>query len=182
MKKIKLAFVNVMDSYSGGEIVLQRLIRNLDKTEFDILVYTKDTKFVETLNCEKCEIVTFNTQYQMRLKRGLLSLSQAIKNLFISGKYMYQLRYRHKVDLVHSNSLTSNIYFAIWAKIFGVKFIAHSHEIRDGRLYKIIHKYIEFCSDRIITVSNAVKNNWLDHGVDKNKIITVYNGLDDDFF
>lgn len=182
MKKKKLAFVNVMDSYSGGEIVLQRLIRNLDKKQFDIVVYTKDTKFVETLNCEACEVVAFNTQYQMRLKRGVGSLLQAIKNLFVSGKYMYQLKYKHEVDLVHSNSLTSNIYFAVWAKIFRVKFIAHSHEIRDGVLFKIIHKYIEFCSNKIITVSNAVKDNWLEHGVDKNKIITVYNGLDSDFF
>ncbi|BFU78248.1 hypothetical protein ALC152_14630 [Arcobacter sp. 15-2] len=182
MKKIKLAFVNVMDSYSGGEIVLQRLIRNLDKNEFDIVVYTKDTKFVETLNCKECEVIVFNTQYQMRLKRGFRSLIQAIKNLFVSSKYMYQLKYKHEVDLVHSNSLTSNIYFAVWAKVFRVKFIAHSHEIRDGVLFKIIHKYIEFCSDRIITVSNAVRYNWLEHGVHKNKIITVYNGLDNDFF
>ena len=142
--KIKIVYINVMDSYSGGEIVLQRLIRNLDKNKFDIIIYTKNTKFLETLDCIECTVISFDTQYQMKLKRGIGAGLHAIKNLFISGKYMYDIKFKHRANLVHSNSLTSNIYFAIWAKLFNLKFIAHSHEIRYGLFFKIIHKYIEF--------------------------------------
>lgn len=182
MKKITICYVNVMDNYSGGEIVLQRLIRGLDKNLFDIIIYTKNTKFVNTLNCKKCKVVVIRTQYQMKLKRGFIALIQAIKNFIVSAKYIYELKYKYKVDIVHSNSLTSNIYFAIWAKILNMKFVAHSHEIKEGLLYYLLHRYIGFCSHKIITVSNAVKDNWVSHGVNKEKVTTVYNGLDSDFF
>jgi len=182
MEKITICYINVMDNYSGGEIVLQRLIRGLDKNLFDTIVYTKNTKFVDTLNCKECKVIVFDTQYQMKLKRGFMALIQAIKNFIVSAKYMYELKYKYKVDIAHSNSLTSNIYFAIWAKIFNIKFIAHSHEIRDGLVYNILHRYIGFCSHKIITVSNTVKDNWMSHGVNKEKIVTVYNGLNSDFF
>ena len=182
MKKIKIVYINVMDAYSGGEIVLQRLIRGLDKNLFDIIVYTKNTKFVETLNCNECTIVVFNTQYQMKLKRGISILVQVFKNLLISGKYMYDIKYKYNVDIVHSNTLTSSIYFAIWAKIFRVKFISHNHIIRTGTIYNIVYKYISFCSSKIICVSEAVKENWLLAGVPKDKLLVVYSGLPNDFF
>jgi glycosyltransferase involved in cell wall biosynthesis len=118
----------------------------------------------------------------MRFQRGLLGIVYALKNFFVSLKYILEIKFIHKADIIHSNTILSNIYFAIWAKIFNIKFIAHSHEIRNGFLFKILHKYIIWCSNKVITVSDAVRDNWLSHGVDEKKIITIYNGLDNDFF
>jgi glycosyltransferase involved in cell wall biosynthesis len=125
--------------------------------------------------------MVFDTQYQMKLQRGLKALLKALKLFVISGKKVYNMK-KEKINLIHSNSLTSNIYFAFWAKLFGIKFIAHSHEIREGFIFKLLHKYIALCSDKIIVVSNAVKKNWIDHGINEKLIEVVYNGVDDDFF
>lgn len=180
--KPKIVYLNVMDYYSGGEIVLQRLIRQVDKNKFDILVFSKNTKFVETLNCPKCKVITFDTQYNMRFARGLKMIGIALKNFFTSAGYILLLKFKYKVDIIHSNTILSNIYFAFWAKLFRLKFIAHSHEIREGKIYKYLHLYIAFCSDYIITVSDAVKNDWIKDGVNPDKIQTIYNGLPHDFF
>ncbi len=179
--KIKIAYINVMDAYSGGEIVLQRLIKNLDKSKFEIYVYTKNTKFVETLNCKECKMISFDTQYQLKNQRGIKALFKVLKLFFVSLKYVYDMKQK-KIDIIHSNSLTSNIYFAIWAKVFNIKFIAHSHEIREGFIFTLLHKYIALCSDKVVVVSNAVKNNWVYHGVNPNKIEVIYNGVSNDFF
>jgi len=179
--KIKLAYINVMDCYSGGEIVLQRIIRGIDKCKFEVYVYTRNTKFVKTLNCNECAIIIFNTQYQLKMQRGVKAILKIMRLFIISGKYVYDMK-KKNIDIIHSNTLTSNIYFAFWAKLFNIKFIAHSHEIREGVTFKFIRKYISFCSDKIICVSNAVKNNWLSHGVSESKIKVIYNGVSDDFF
>ena len=181
MSKMKICYINVMDGYSGGEIVLQRLIDGLEKSKFTVLIYTKNSKFVDKLSDSECQVIAFNTQYQLCQKRNVSALLAVIKNFIISGYYIYQIKFIHRADIIHSNSLTSNIYFAIWAKLFHINFIAHSHEIREGIIFKLLHKYIAICSDKIITVSNAVKANWLSHGVKENQVITVYNGVNNDF-
>ncbi|WP_457599142.1 glycosyltransferase family 4 protein, partial [Hydrogenimonas sp.] len=86
------------------------------------------------------------------------------------------------VDIVHSNSLTSSIYFVFWCKCFGLKFVAHNHLIRSGTIYKMVYRYIALFADEIICVSEAVKKNWINEGVPAKKLTVVYNGLPDDFF
>ena len=181
-KKITIAFVNVMDGYSGGEVVLKRLIEGLDPKLFEPVVYTKKTKFVKMLKCDRCTVVLMPQQYQLRQRRDMYAFFNAMKNFFVSGRYVWDMKYNKKVDIIHSNSLTSSIYFALWAKVFRIKFVAHNHLIRSGKLYSILYKYITICSDKVICVSEAVKKCWIDAGVPKEKLTVVYNGLPDDFF
>jgi len=181
MKKIKIAYINIMEGYSGGEIVLQRLIRGINRDKFSIYVYSTPTKFIDTLKCNECNTTIINTQYQLKMERGIKAFVKVIKLFVMSGKYIYEMKQK-QILIIHSNSLTSNIYFSFWAKIFGIKFIAHSHEIREGIIFTLLHKYICFCSDKIICVSDAVKNNWLSHNVNKKKLTVVYNGVSNDFF
>ena len=178
----RIAFVNVMDGYSGGEIVLKRLIEGLDPKLFEPVVYTRETKFVEMLRCDRCSVVIIPRQYQLRLRRGPSAFFAAMKNFFVSGRYVWEMKHDKKVDIIHSNSLTSSIYFAFWAKLFGVGFVAHNHLIRRGKLYTILYRYIGACSDSVVCVSEAVKRCWLEAGVAEEKIKVVYNGLPDDFF
>ena len=180
-KKITVAFVNVMDGYSGGEIVLKRLIEGLDNGEFEKILYTRATPLAEYVDKKSCAIRVIKHQYQLRKRRGLPALFKAAKLFVVSLGYAIEMK-RNGVEIVHSNSLTSSIYFAGWSKLLGMKFVAHNHLIRSGLVYKVLYKYIELCSDRIICVSEAVKRCWVDHGVLPAKIEVIYNGLPDDFF
>lgn len=182
LKRYHIVYINVMDGYSGGEIVLQRLIRALDKQRFDVTVYTTRTKFVETLECPECKVVIMDRHFQLQKKRGIWATFQAIGNFWYAGKCSALIKFSEKADIVHSNSMISNLYFAFWTRIFFLKLIAHSHEIKEGLLFKLIHRYVGGCASQVIAVSNAVKSNWLGHGVNEQKITVVYNGLPDDFF
>ncbi len=182
MSICRIAFVNVMDGYSGGEIVLKRLIEGLDPKLFEPVVYTRETKFVEMLRCDRCSVVIIPRQYQLRLRRGPNAFFAAMKNFFVSGRYVWDMKYDKKIDIIHSNSLTSSIYFAFWAKLFGLGFVAHNHLIRRGKVYTILYRYIGTCSDKVVCVSEAVKCCWVEAGVAKEKLTVIYNGLPDDFF
>ncbi|BBG66797.1 hypothetical protein NNO_2094 [Hydrogenimonas sp.] len=178
----RIAFLNVMDGYSGGEIVLKRLIEGIDRGVFDPVVFTRESRFVKMLKCDGCRVVTIPRQYQLKLRRGPGALFSILGNFLVSGKYVRDMKYRYRVDIIHSNSLTSSIYFAFWAKLFGVGFVAHNHLIREGKIYSVLYRYIGWCSDRVVCVSEAVKRCWLEAGVPEDKLTVVYNGLPDDFF
>ncbi len=180
-KKIKVAFLNVMDGYSGGEIVLKRLIEGLDEQKFEKVLYTRRTKLVDVLKNSSCRIEIISEQYQMKKKRGPGALLMALGLFGVSLKYLLRMK-KEGVRIVHSNSLTSSIYFAFWAKLFGLRFVAHNHLVRRGRVYKILYRYIYFCSERVVCVSEAVKQCWLEEGVPEKKLVVIYNGVPDDFF
>ena len=55
--------------------------------------------------------------------------------------------------------------------------VTHSHEIREGFLYYLIHRYVSHCSTVIICVSNAVIKNWVSHDVSRSKTYLLYNGI-----
>ena len=180
-KKVKVAYINVMSGFGGGEIVLQRIIKKLNKNKFYVQVYSVKTKFIETLDCPECEIFIIDEEYQLKKQRNIKALFKIIRLFLKSGIFVFKMK-KDKTDIIHSNTLVSNIYFSFWAKLFRIKFVAHSHEIKEGLLFRILHKYIGFCSDKIICVSEAVKENWVKHGVSPKKLEVIYNGVDDDFF
>jgi hypothetical protein len=182
VNKCKIAFINVMDGYSGGEIVLQRLIESLDERVFEPIVYTKETRFAKAMRDYGLSPVIISHQYQLRCQRGIKAVWQALKIFVVSGRFTYDMRFNRKVRIVHSNSLTSSIYFAFWAKVFRLKFVAHNHLIRRGKVYKMLYRYIYFCSERVVCVSEAVKQCWLEEGVPEKKLVVIYNGVPDDFF
>jgi len=181
LSSCRIAFLNVMDGFSGGEIVLKRIIEGLDDEKFEKLVYTRRTKFFEEIKKTVEKTIPIEEVYQLRTVRGFKGAIKALSLFFVSAKYAYHMK-SNSIDIVHSNSLTSSLYFAFWAKIFGLKFIAYNHLIRRGWIYKIIYKYIYFYSDRVVCVSEAVKKCWIDEGIPEKKIVVVYNGLPDDFF
>ncbi|WP_456450175.1 glycosyltransferase family 4 protein [Hydrogenimonas sp.] len=180
-RKIKIAFVNVMDGYSGGEIVLKRLIEGLNDEEFEKVLFTRPTRMVDSVDLSRCHIISICEQYQLKRKRGFLAIIKASRLFFSSAKYLLQMK-REGIDIVHSNSLTSSIYFAFWAKLFGLRFVAHNHIVRRGAIYRILYQYINFCSKKVICVSLAVKKCWLEEGVSERKLVVIHNGVPDDFF
>jgi glycosyltransferase involved in cell wall biosynthesis len=179
---IKIAFLNVMDCYSGGEIVLRRLILSLDPKEYQKFIYSLETQFIEDFQQKPVHIRPITHKFQLGTRRNFMELFKIINNFIIAYRLCRIMKKIDNIDLIHSNGMVSNVYFAPFAKFLDIPFVAHSHEIRYGFFYKVLHYFIAFFSNHIICVSEAVRKNWLSHGVREKKLSVIYNGLPDDFF
>lgn len=91
-----------------------------------------------------------------------------------------------KVDVIHTN-LNRNDIGQILAKRNGIKHIYHLREFvgADYPCYSLRRKYVKFMNSNdgvYISVSNAVKNNWIRKGLGENRISVIYNGIDSEKF
>lgn len=177
MKKINIAFVNIMDCYSGGEKVLERIVNNIDRETFHPIVVSRNTDFLNSIEVDHEQLIVINRSFQLGLSRSPMVLFKLITNFFQALLICFKLSMLHKVKVVHSNSLISNVYFSLFSRMFGMKFIGYSHEVRYGLAYKVLHRYLSLTSSKIITVSEAVRKSWIHNGADEKKVITIYNGL-----
>ena len=89
---------------------------------------------------------------------------------------------KNKIDLVYTNTSTL-ISPSIASKLCNIPSIFHIHEIPvSSKLYtKFLATFFNLFSNRLISVSNSVRDYWIDNGLLKEKIITIYNGFNFNF-
>lgn len=86
-----------------------------------------------------------------------------------------------RIDLIHTNSARNDIGCYLKKK-YRVPHLMHIREFADKdfgcvsfdcRYIDIYNKYV----DRFVTISEAVKNHWIQKGIDEKRMITIYNGI-----
>jgi len=87
----------------------------------------------------------------------------------------------NSVDLIHTN-LNRYHFGALLAEKYGIPHIWHIREFGelDYRCISIMPNYINFMNahtDRFIAISEAVKNYWINKGIDAKKVTMIYNGV-----
>ena len=85
---------------------------------------------------------------------------------------------KNKIDLVYINTSTL-ISPSIAAKLCSIPSIFHIHEIPvSSKLYtKFLSFFFNIFPTKVISVSNSVSNYWIDNGLVKEKVTTIYNGF-----
>ncbi|SHH48520.1 glycosyltransferase [Tepidibacter thalassicus] len=86
---------------------------------------------------------------------------------------------KEKCDILHTHA---SISARIAGKMAGVRSIIHTKHCIDNEEKNVVKKSIKsyinrFISDRIIAVSEAVKNNLIVNGIPEEKIICIHNGI-----
>ena len=101
-----------------------------------------------------------------------------IKSTFVIRSFIL----KNKIDLVYTNTSTL-ISPTIASKLSDIPSILHIHEIPvSSKLYtKFLTTFFNIFSSKVISVSNAVSNYWIDNGLFKEKIIKIYNGFNFNF-
>ncbi len=82
------------------------------------------------------------------------------------------------VDLIHSNSNRNDI-GAILAQKYGIPHIWHLREYGE-ECFTLRKNYIDYMNshaDCFIAISHAVANRWIEKGLDRDKIIVIYDGV-----
>lgn len=124
-----------------------------------------------------------STRFRKLVKKMLIPYYKLSHYIFNNYALKRIIKYYdiNKVDLVHTNTNRDD-FGAMLAKKYNLKHIWHLREFGDLD-YKCINlnkNYIDFMNqntDRFIAISNAIKNSFINKGLDGKKIEVIYNGI-----
>ena len=129
--------------------------------------------FIKKCNVVYMELGVFRKKYFNII--GLLNRFFFIKkSFFFINRYLNE----NKIDLVYINTSTI-ISPCLSAKFKKIPCFFHVHEIPiSSKLYsKFLALTFNYFSSKIITVSNSVRDYWIENGSFPEKIKTIYNGF-----
>lgn len=87
-----------------------------------------------------------------------------------------------KIDLIHSN-VDRNDIGGIFSRKYSIPHVWHLRELSRGHFRLAFNrvrpfKYMNKLTDRFIAISETVKNDWEDRGLEGSKINVIYDGVD----
>ncbi len=163
--KINILHVSPDFNYSCG----------VSKYVFDILRYYKDSRrfntFFLTNGGDALEkLVNENINYRkVDFQKGAKNIVRLLKD-YVEFKRIVS---ENKIDIIHTHHRYPELISFLIAKSANVKTVTTAHSFVNG------FYYLSFKSDKIIAVSNAIKNYIVEnYPVSPERIITSYNFLD----
>lgn len=170
-KKIKVLYVFAALPVGGAEQVLVTELEGLNKKIFDPLV---------------CVISEKGPVGEMIEQMGIpvIPLHRMKKNQFDYGiiREIKELILREKISLVHTHLYDGGKYGRIAARMAKTPAIVHTvHNVYVKRRtkYHLINRALSLFTDRIIAVSEAVKESVVHYDrINREKIQVIYNGID----
>lgn len=172
-KKIKIMHLTLSMGYGGLERIINQFAKKMDKDKFEISISCLDSggPFLDDLSKNGLKKFVFTR------KPGILDISLLLK--------LINLLKREKIDIIHSHSGCS-FYAAIAGRLAGVKRIIHTDHgrlIPDKMGLILEDKVASILLNAYVAVSYELSN-YLQYRVkiNKDKIITIINGVDTDCF
>lgn len=175
MSKIKI--LQVIRPAAGGmkEHVLS-IIKGIDKNVYEIVAACpEDSPIFQELTELGIKVYPVNIKGELSLKGDWQSI-KSLKKIIIE----------EKIDLVHSHGSKAGLVARIAAKRAGVKnvftvhgTIFHEHFSNTKKaVFAIVEKYLANITDKIITVSQSLKEDIIRlENVQDDKITVIYNGI-----
>ena len=188
---MKVLYITDRDDKFGAPKSMVEMILNLRKKyEIEPIVITSIKNNINKI-CEENGIENYVTYHQKHLyvKTGNL-LNDIIKFVpryirYIVGNHKAKIEIQKKInmqeiDIIHTNTSSLDI-GAILAQKYHKKHIVHLREFgdKDFNMKSYRKKYIDFFNKNttcFFAISNAIKKGWEEKGIDKEKIVRVYNG------
>ena len=151
----------------------------LIKNGFDIyLILPHNGPLSDNEIIKKAKIKIINLGVFRKKYFSFFGLINRLYYIVKSSFHIKNILKKDKIDLVYTNTSTI-ISSAIAAKFLGLRSIYHIHEIPSSNsIYsRFIANFLNYFSDDVIAVSNAVHEFWLNRGVRGSKIKVIYNGF-----
>ena len=180
MKK-KIAYVVTPVEFGGAERVSLNFLRNIDRNRF--LVYPiiffrpweEDSIFLKELKKEGYPLHKIPISVRSSLKeRDRLWLVRCVKMIFV-------ILFKERFDLIHTHGYFADIITILVAKVLRIPVISTCHGfIEDGRKLKRSNgtdRMVLRFSNRIIAVSQGIKDELLKSGIKESKIEVVLNAV-----
>ena len=177
-KKKLLLLHSSNDLYGASKIFLQLLDLFISK-DFNVhVVLSEKGKLDDFLNKKDITVSYYELGVLRKKYLNPLGLFNRLVTNIKAIKFLSNYINNYSIDLVYTNTSTV-LCGGIAAKNNDVSSIFHIHEIPTGnRIYEIFSgKIINRISNKVLTVSNCVKNHWLKY-INEHKIERVYNGIE----
>lgn len=171
MKKIRLLTISPISEIGGSDITLIRLLRNLDKSEYEILHLMPYTGVLidEFRNSgAKVEIIDMP---RIRLFKNPLKYIIVLLKLFPTVFKIKSLIEDCKIDIVCTFSMSS-LYGALAAKLAKRPHVLIANEYLF--IFRLVSRYFYLISEKIICCSNLVSNMFKK----SDKIMVIPPGID----
>jgi glycosyltransferase involved in cell wall biosynthesis len=164
MRACKLLFVEHFAEPGGAQLSLLGHLRALDRTRYEpSVLFSTEGRMIERVAALGVRTA--------RMPLSPYSKRQLPAFLLSTIRLLGFLR-RHRVDLLHANSIRATL-DALWAaRLARVPIVAH---IRDVREFRPVIESQLLRSDRVIAISRAVHAAFRDH---RERISIIPNGID----
>lgn len=180
----------------GAEVVASNLIENLSRDYNVHYTVVINAKGVISELCEKHNIEYYVVKLRQYvyakpsnpiidfLKKNILLLRAMIDDAAALKKLERNIDFS-EIDIVHTN-LSRNFLGAKISRKYKVPHIWHIQEMVNShyKLNFLMNDQIQYMNrnaDIFIGISNTVLNDWIRHGINKEKCHTVLNGVNNDF-
>ena len=185
MKKstTKILLAHSSNDLYGASKILLNIIELLINEGYKVYLFLPEkgplheNNIIKKCNINIIEFGVFRKRYFNFF--GLINrFYHVIKSTFVIRSFIL----KNKIDLVYTNTSTL-ISPTIASKLSGIPSIFHIHEIPvSSKLYtRFLVTFFNIFSSKVISVSNAVSNYWIENGLLKEKNITIYNGFNFNF-
>ena len=164
-----ILYLSNTGSLTGGcENRLAGLIGNLDRSRFNPIVVCPDAgEFSARLGSLDIPVYV---RYLPRWRKA-----KAYPSRRFSGMSLARMAEKQHVNLVHTSNLWSNYYAWRVGQTLKIPMVSH---VRDVLKPQRIHKYLFDKFDRIIAISEGIKEPLVLGGVPSEKIEVIHNGID----
>lgn len=190
---MNILFIGHEQDMNGASLSMVALIDELKKKGHNVFVLSsyKEGKFIDELRKRDTEII-YAKYYRWMIYKNQQYWKWAIKRFinlvlcqinYISAFKLKRVIKEKEINIIHTNTGVINI-GGILSKICKVKHVWHIREFGEEDfnfhyIYpkKYSMKFIEKNSDKVIAISKAIFEKYNQY-IDKNKICTIYNGID----
>lgn len=155
----KILFLVPRMNMGGAETYVYTVAKELkNRGQYEIYIASAGGQYADKL--EKIGVKTFFIPVRFSKKLSVFLLKRIVK--------------RYGIDLIHANSGDAGVVAALLKKEIDIPVIYTAH----GVFGNIEREYIIDTVDKIICVSNFVRERALDQGFTPNKLLTKYCGVD----
>lgn len=174
MKKVLI--VSATDIIGGAEIVLHNYLKDNNTHKFYIL--TSDIKEIGEFyqNLSGIEIIQSPLLNHYRLKRSVKSWINLLQVLFFIKKICAE----YDINVLYGNNSKDFIILSLYKTFIkkDIFVISHIHDMLKKKIHKVFFWLFAKKIDLFITPSKICANLLVEHTVQLNKIVQVYNGVE----
>ncbi len=186
MAKKRILFVELTQdgTIGGSHYCLLYLIRGLDRSKYEpVTVFYEDSPLVDEFRHEGETIVMNTVKYY---SKGGFIIRKPINFVLLLGFILtcYRFIRKNNIDLVHLNNSIGVGYdtWLIASRLAKIPCITHDRSFSAYPVNKLFFRLLFKRYDRVLAVSNVIRDNILKYGFDPRFVVTVYDGIDADSY
>ena len=178
-KPVKVAVLATVAGFGGAEKVVLSLIGNINNELYELIPIVF-TRYTQAGNKFFKYIGRVNRQYH---KVPLNNYKFKYVNPFSNIVEVYRLLKREKFDLIHTHGYRADVIGVILCKLTGLPIISTCHGFisndRNLKIYNTLDRFSLRFFNKIITVSDSIKNDLIKNGINESKIIVIQNAVEE---